>query len=90
MTPTSSITRLGSAVNAVVVQLPERRHPGIVIQGDSLHNLANLLSDAIAQLQSSDYEEAAGVVEEVRDIVAGYVAAYDAAVVASSKSSPQA
>ena len=90
MSPAPSITRLGSAVNAVVVQLPERRHPGIVIQGDSLHNLANLLSDAIAQLQSNDYEEANAVVEEVRGIVAGYIAAYDAAIESSSKSSPKA
>jgi hypothetical protein len=90
MTATPAITRLVSATNAAVVQLPERQHPGVVIQGDSLHNLSSLLNDAAAQMQSSDYDEAASLVDEVREIVAGYVAAYDAAVTASTTRGPKA
>jgi hypothetical protein len=86
----TAITRLGSEANAAVVQLPERLHPGVVIQGDSLRNISNLLCDATAQLNCGDYEEAAGVIEELREIIAGYVAAFDAAVVASNSDGSEA
>jgi hypothetical protein len=90
MNATPAITRLVSTTNAAVVQLPERQYPGVVIQGDSLHNLSNLLNDAAAQMHLSEYDEATSIVEEVREIVAGYVAAYDAAVIASTTRGPKA
>lgn len=73
----SDIQRLGGTANAVVVQLPERRHPGIVIQYDSLHNLLNLVRDARQQLLANDWDEARDVMAEIEALISGYASAFD-------------
>ncbi len=37
---------LTSSTNYAVVQLPDRKFPGVVIPGDSLHNLIGLIETA--------------------------------------------
>lgn len=76
----NEIRRLGTAINAVVVHLPERKFPGVVIQGDSLRNLLVLMSDTTAALAASDFAESRDLVDEMQGIVAGYVRAYEAAM----------
>ncbi len=66
------------AVNAAVVRMPTRRFPGVVIQGDSLHNLYNL-ADTIVQLASPhNNEDLSGEAEGLRELLAGYVTLYEA------------
>lgn len=74
-----TVQRLSSAVNAVVVQLPERKQPGVVIQGDSLGNLKALASEVRRLLAPQDYQEADGVASEVESLIDGYFACFEAA-----------
>ena len=69
------LTVLSRATNASVVQLPERRFPGIVIQGDSLSVLRNLAEQVLlGQNQGSRaYDDAA----ELFDKLNRYLQAYE-------------
>lgn len=73
----SEIKRLGGCTNAVVVQLPERQNPGVVIQFDSISNLQALVQDAKGCMSCLDYEEAAGILDELDRLLAGYVGVFD-------------
>lgn len=73
----TEIRRLGGTTNAVVVQLPERQYPGVVIQRDSLLNLLNLARSVQKQMQKNDWEEAADVVGEIEELLAGYAAIFE-------------
>lgn len=66
------IERLLTVSNAVVVQLPERRHPGVVIQGDSLGNILSLLHGIEEAIESRDLTEAKEQVREILEIIVGY------------------
>lgn len=71
----NSIVRLGGSTNAVVVQLPERQLPGIVIQRDSLRNLSSLVKAALGHIQPGT--EAADTIEEVAQILDGYLLVFE-------------
>lgn len=45
----TDVKLLSEPTNYAVVQLPERRFPGVVFQGDSLHNLINDIKAAAAE-----------------------------------------
>ncbi len=45
---------LSEPTNYAVVQLPERRFPGVVFQGDSLNNLINDIKAAAAEPVESE------------------------------------
>ena len=66
------IVRISSNINAVVVQLPERAKPGVVIQGDSLQNILSLLEEAKHQLGNGDHSECMAVLAEATQLVDGY------------------
>lgn len=69
---------LGEQTNAVVIKLPERRFPGVVLQGDSLHNLEELaakVGDALSEGRDPG-EDAA----ELHERLEGYVCAYEDAL----------
>lgn len=70
------ITRLLATTNAAVVQLPERKHPGVVIQGDSLRNLLNLVRAARDEMAKGDTGESQGILAEVGEILGGYLESY--------------
>jgi len=72
----NNIARLGGMTNAVVVQLPERKLPGVVIQQDSLQNLVVLLSEAESRIAANDLEEATGIIRECLQITQGYIQAF--------------
>ena len=57
---------LGDAINAPVIQLPERRFPGILIQGDSL---ARLTSAARRCKQAAAAGTIADTVRELEELV---------------------
>lgn len=68
----SEIKRVGGTSNAVVVQLPERQYPGVVIQYDSMHNLLNLVRDAKQKMSLNDWDEVRDVLDEVESLLSGY------------------
>ncbi len=72
----SEITRLSTATNAVIVQLPERKHPGIVVQGDSLQNISSLVQAARSELRAADLKECNEILDELNDILEGYLDSY--------------
>lgn len=72
----NDIVRLSSSPNAAVVQLPERKHPGVVVQGDSLQNLDALLDSAEQELEQGNVAEARETIAELRDILHGYLESY--------------
>jgi hypothetical protein len=73
----TEIRRLGGKTNAVVVQLPERQYPGVVIQQDSLLNLLALIRNAQKQMKKKNWEEATGVVGEIEELLAGYAGMFE-------------
>lgn len=75
--PETDIVRLDTASNLVVVQLPERRLPGVVVQGDSLRNMARIASCAAACIRDGDIEEGADLAEELANLLEGYVSRLD-------------
>ena len=76
----SAIERISSTTNAAVVQLPERKHPGVVIQGDSLANLCRLAADAQDELTKGNIQEAAELFDEVRELLDGYYFSFTQAI----------
>ena len=62
------------------MQLPERKHPGVVVQGDSLANLCSLAQGADEELRRGNTAEAAELLDELRTLLDGYQASYTDAV----------
>ncbi len=50
----TDVKLLSEPTNYAVVQLPERRFPGVVFQGDSLNNLINDMKAAAAEPVESE------------------------------------
>jgi hypothetical protein len=73
----SEIKRIGETVNAVVVQLPERKYPGVVVQYDSMHNLLNLVRDAKLQMLKNDWDEVRDILDEIDGLISGYAKALE-------------
>ena len=70
---------LSGATNAAVVQLSGRRFPGIVVQGDTLHEwsgLADSLMIRISATANVDPEVALEMVE-LADLIRGHLDAYE-------------
>ncbi|MEV0563337.1 hypothetical protein [Dactylosporangium sp. NPDC050588] len=69
--------------NYAVLRLPGRRHPGVLVQGDSLSVLAGEVQQALDLLRSGDTaaaeEELAYAANHLAAIVDGYVRVLDAA-----------
>ena len=61
------IELLSPPVNYAVVQLPGRRFPGVVIQGDTLHSLVLRFAEMVALAQSGDAEELVDGLKDVQE-----------------------
>lgn len=72
------LTVLDRGTNNWVVRLPNRQHPGVVIQGDSLKILFDL-ADEICDLADTP-GELRDVAEELRDNLRGRLEAYEKAL----------
>lgn len=70
------IEALSMTTNCAVVRLPNRRFPGIVIQGDSFKNLVDLFSE-IEKESPADDPEQSDRLEEFRNILHGYLEQYE-------------
>jgi hypothetical protein len=69
--------------NAAVVRMPGRRFPGLVIQGDSLSILLHRVQSILDRVQELPDGELCDDVEEVRDILLGYLRTYEDILVKS-------
>jgi hypothetical protein len=74
---TEMATLLSPATNYAVVQLPGRKLPGIVVQGDSAHNLLAQISTI--QKLASKYadEDLDAEIEGLRDLLSDAVSHYE-------------
>ncbi len=63
--------------NYAIVQLPERKFPGVVFQGDSLHSLVCELEDIQEMLASGEMvdarEDMSYLVERLRQVRDSYI-----------------
>lgn len=79
----NTVRLLTEATNYAVVQLPERKFPGVVVQGDSLNNLVSLLEKALI-----DESECLDLIAEALDILSGAKSRYEATCSAAGISLP--
>ena len=56
-------------INSPVIQFPGRRYPGVLIQGDSLSILFDLVVNIRDSIAQQDLEEANGSVRELQKIL---------------------
>jgi len=67
----------GEQTNNAVLKLPDRKYPGVLVQGDTLKNLLDTgeLVASLARQQRNDdlADEAEGLAEMLRDIYQAYV-----------------
>ena len=82
------IDLLDATPNAAIVQLAGRAFPGVVIQGDSMHNLLALVRDAAARLRDSEADDCAGILSEAQGILQGYLTAYESVLHAKGIPTP--
>jgi hypothetical protein len=59
--------------NYAVVHLPERKFPGVVVQGDSLHSLLNFVRRAMVE---TDPDERLAELEYVEETLSGALEGY--------------
>jgi 3-hydroxymyristoyl/3-hydroxydecanoyl-(acyl carrier protein) dehydratase len=81
---------LSEHTNSAVVRLPDRRFPGVVIPGDSLHILHSLMKSIIARCAENqvDGETPADLAREAQQILAGYLRVYETALQAHGYTLP--
>lgn len=63
---TTQVDLLSPPVNFAVVQLPERKYPGVVVQGDTLHSLRQQVGQIERLLDAGDLEELSGEVADLK------------------------
>lgn len=67
----------GEQTNNAVLKLPDRKYPGVLVQGDTLKNLLDtgeLIASLASQQRNDDLkDEAEGLAEMLRDIYRAYV-----------------
>ena len=67
---------LAEVPNSGIVQLPGRRFPGVVVQGDSLSSMFDELASALGHAKSRRDEEAyyatLAVASQLQDLLAAY------------------
>lgn len=58
---------LGRPVNSAAVQLPERKYPGVVVQGDMLNSLVRRLEEMGNLAKTKQLEDLETEIEEMRE-----------------------
>ena len=67
-------------INSPIIRFPGRRYPGVLIQGDSLRILFNLVVNIRDSIAHQDIEEANGSVRELQERLLEHLAIYEAAL----------
>ncbi len=73
---------LGDAVNAPVLKMEGRRYPGVLIQGDSLNALCNLVRELVEispDVETGD-DSPRDLAEELESLLTGYRLVYEEVV----------
>jgi signal transduction histidine kinase len=79
---------LSLPVNFAVVQLPDRRYPGVVVQGDTLNRLVNQLADMSVLLTDGQTAALAEEIEDMRELLAEALAGYESVCAARAVDLP--
>jgi hypothetical protein len=61
------VALLSPPVNFAVVQLSERKFPGVVVQGDTLRSLKQQVEQMSEMLDSRRLDDLAGEIEDVKE-----------------------
>ena len=67
----------GSVPNAPIMRVSGRKYPGVLIQGDSLHNLLSLVQAIEGCIDAGDKVSAGETLNEVKELLQGYLAVYE-------------
>jgi hypothetical protein len=68
------------ASNAAVVRVPGRKHPGLVLQGDTLSILNELAIESAAAIASGNTTEAMAALRELSDRLGDFKKIYEEAL----------
>jgi hypothetical protein len=79
---------LTNTPNSPVLKLPDRKFPGVLIQGDSLQILVQLVTSLSKTLQQGDIEESVALVTELHEALAGRLAIYETVMKANQLELP--
>jgi hypothetical protein len=74
------VSVLGDLVNSPVIHFPGRKFPGVLIQGDSLKSMADLVNEIRQQLTAGDMEEASSVAEDLHGLLRSHLEIYQRAM----------
>jgi len=69
-----------TTTNAAVIRVPGRQFPGLAIQGDSLKILFDCAQEILRESQSSGSADLIESTVEMKEILAGYLEAYESAL----------
>jgi hypothetical protein len=78
---TASVEIYSDQTNAAIMRHPDRRFPGVLIQGDSLHALCVRADEACAAAKSDLDSDAYGVLNELRNALWDYLNHYKVTLV---------
>ena len=70
------VTLIDDQNNCQVVQVAGRRHPGVVVQGDSLSILVELASEVVRFLDVNDINEAKDTASELHGLLSARLQVY--------------
>ena len=77
---TINVDLLSRAINCPVLKMPERKYPGILIQGDSFKSLLGI-AERINRVQvSNDIEEMKDAIQWLLEESRSYMEAYESAM----------
>ncbi|MDN3577965.1 hypothetical protein QWZ03_14440 [Chitinimonas viridis] len=68
---------LSDPVNFAVVQLPDRKFPGVVCQGDTLNSLVQALDSMMQALKDRDLDEVEGQIRNMREVLSSAQTYYE-------------
>jgi hypothetical protein len=76
------------ATNAAILRHPGRRFPGLLIQGDTLHNLCIAIDRICTGAQSNADDDALQEIDDLREQMWGYLSHYKSVLQAHGLSLP--
>lgn len=71
---------LSYSINNVVMKLPDRKFPGVLIQGDSLKILQGLAEAIVQACERGEFEESTDLAVELCEALTSRVAIFEAAM----------
>lgn len=85
---TIEVEILSEKSNCPVVQMPGRRFPGVVLQGDSLKILLGLSEDIVSLTKEYTSENLKETAAQLSELLAGYVENYESTMRRCGKQLP--